>query len=591
MSAIGSDQIRNAIPIPGFLVELPSRHRVFFGNLRDLVLPRRLPQLDVESAPAAFWPDVFVKRGLPWAGFLESGFCHLAGFILLVAVMRFVALHPQPMPQPVLDRPQVIYYSAAEYLPPLDTRVERPARSAKADPEIARQPIISVPPEADNRSQTIIAPPNVRLTRDLALPNIVAWSQKMEQPQLEIPAAPTLAAEITRLAPRMKDSVVNPPPDAARLTDARKQLSLQASVVAPPPDLRTSRTAAPFEAPQPSVVAPPPFVENAPTRTIGELNIGHSSVIGPAPQLAVGEQRAVPGGRSLSNLRTAPQVVPPPPTYSAGSVGSGSADRVIALNLHPAMGAPPDPPRANRRGSFAATPEGHPGASGTPGSSAEAVAGLSTLGSKGGSSPNRKAVDGLPSGLYVGSAPAPPKNSSAAADPGATTTLAREAGVSSPRVGSVPARPMQPEATAKISEAERAVFGTRRLYSLTLNMPNLNSNAGSWVVRFAELKQDPGAPAGGLSQPAATRQVDPGYPLQLMRENVSGTVIVYAVIRADGTVDNVRVLRGVDERLDKFASEAVTQWRFQPAMKNGSPVDVEATFLIPFHPPRVGTNF
>ena len=73
-----------------------------------------------------------------------------------------------------------------------------------------------------------------------------------------------------------------------------------------------------------------------------------------------------------------------------------------------------------------------------------------------------------------------------------------------------------------------------------------------------------------------------------MRENVSGTVILYAIIHADGTVGNVRVLRGVDERLDQFASQAIAQWQFQPAMKNGSPVDVEATFQIPFRPARVG---
>jgi protein TonB len=74
-----------------------------------------------------------------------------------------------------------------------------------------------------------------------------------------------------------------------------------------------------------------------------------------------------------------------------------------------------------------------------------------------------------------------------------------------------------------------------------------------------------------------------------MRENVGGTVILYAIIRADGTIGNVRVLRSVDERLDRFASQAIAQWKFQPATKNGSPVDVEATFQIPFRPAR--TNF
>ena len=81
------------------------------------------------------------------------------------------------------------------------------------------------------------------------------------------------------------------------------------------------------------------------------------------------------------------------------------------------------------------------------------------------------------------------------------------------------------------------------------------------------------------------------YPMQLMRENVHGTVIVYAVIHSDGSVGNVRVLRGADERLDRFATEAVAQWKFEPATKNGTPVDVEATFQIPFRPARLGASF
>jgi len=155
---------------------------------------------------------------------------------------------------------------------------------------------------------------------------------------------------------------------------------------------------------------------------------------------------------------------------------------------------------------------------------------------------------------------------------------------------------MQPADATKLTEPERAIFGNRRFYSVSLNMPNLNSGGGSWVIRFAELKHDTG-PLGSasapvdLSQPMATRKVDPAYPLQLMRENVHGTVILYAVIHADGSVGSVRVLRGVDDRLDRYASEAISQWKFDPATKNGSPVDVEATFQIPFRPTRVGTTF
>ena len=214
----------------------------------------------------------------------------------------------------------------------------------------------------------------------------------------------------------------------------------------------------------------------------------------------------------------------------------------------------------------------------------------------------------MPAGLYVGSTGA--KAASVAGDRTEVSTSSVNpnlvASVRPARVTSTPSRPMQPGSTAKLSEAERAVFGDRKFYSITLNMPNLNSASGSWVIRFAERDHDSGshdsgnrgssnhdanAPAEDLSQPMATRKVDPAYPLQLMRENVAGTVILYAIIHADGSVGNVRVLRGVDDRLDQFASRALEQWQFQPATKNGSPVDVEATFKIPFRPTRVGTNF
>jgi TonB family protein len=594
------DEIPQPEPVPRLLVELPSWPRVFFGNLRDLVFPRRLPPLELRSAPALFWPDVFVKRKLPWDRFLQSSAYHAIALVLLIGFTRFFAFQPRVVARPTFDHAQVIYYEASEYLPPLDTRSAPASQPAKGDPEFSRQtfsrqPIISVPPEADNRSQTIVTPPNLKLRRDVALPNIVAWSDKMsgkiERPRLAIPPVPlTPAADITRIAPQMENSVVTPPPDAAHLAQRHLRNS---------PALETS------------VVAPPPSVESTYTRPFGDLNIGRSSVIAPAPQLSVGEQRVLPESRS-SDLG-APQVVAPPPSVSAsGSSGESFGERghVIALNLHPAVGAPPEPPPGNRRGAFAATPAGHPGASGSPGAVSGGPAGGTDArdkGSKesaGGSS--RKGTGEVPAGLYVGRAP--PKTSpvagdpaKASANPGSPNSVnpTLTASVHPPRVTSAPSRPMEPGNPAKLSDAERAVFGNRKFYSLTLNMPNLNSASGSWVIRFAELNHDSNKhdssdtthPAGDLSQPAATRKVDPAYPLQLMRENVTGTVILYAIIHADGTVGNVRILRGVDDRLDQFASQAVAQWQFQPAMKNGSPVDVEATFQIPFRPARVGTNF
>jgi TonB family protein len=54
------------------------------------------------------------------------------------------------------------------------------------------------------------------------------------------------------------------------------------------------------------------------------------------------------------------------------------------------------------------------------------------------------------------------------------------------------------------------------------------------------------------------------------------------VIRKDGTVGEVKVLRGVEEKLDESARVALLRWKFHPATKNGSAVDLETVVQIPF---------
>jgi TonB family protein len=542
------------------LVTPESWPRVFVQNLRDLFLSRELAPLHIESPPAAFWPDVFVERELPWRRFLESGGYHILALIFIWAGSRFLALQPKVTPVPSFTHADVVYYSPSEYLPPLDTRRPTSAHARKADSEFSAQAIISVPPEGDNRSQTIVTPPKIRLRDDVALPNTVAWSDKPRMPIAPAPLVP--ASEISRLAPEMERSVIAPPPDM----DSASQKNTHAL--------------------QPDVIAPPPAFETDSKRKFGDMNIGRSAVIAPAPQLSVDEQRT--SGRSSAVRGHSPQVIAPPP--SMGASGGSRSDSMIALSLHPAVGAPPESVAGNRRGSFAATPEGHRGATGT--------AGTSSGGSnKDGSDVAKKSNGNLPAGLYVGKPVNAP--SAIAGDPGPKAASVNSvnprlmAGVRMPSV----AHTTQPEAKSKITEAERAVFSGRKVYSLSLNMPNLNSAGGSWIIHFAALKADSAPSSSGesssgeLSSPVATSKVDPAYPLELMRQNVSGTVILHAVILADGTVGTVRVLRSVDDRLDRFASEAIAKWQFQPATKNGAPVAVEATFWIPFRPARVGSDF
>ncbi len=379
------------IPQLRLVVRLDPRLPAFFNNLWELIRPSAPVSLDLTYAPAPFWPDVFVARGLPWRRFFQSGAYHVSVLALLWAASHFLAFAPQAVAHPVISHEDVIYYTPSEYLPPLDTRVAQSSPPAKADPEYAPQPIISVPPEADNRSQTIVTPPNVKLNRDVPLPNVVAWA---DQPDLPIGPPPLVpASSITRLAPRVENSVVAPPP-VARPDQHRTITAMQANVVAPPPN-----------------------VDAAAASRISGLNIGRSAVIAPAPLLPVDAQRALAGGNSSAVPGLAPQVVAPPPSLGTTRSAASGSRRMVALNLHPAVGAPPDPPAGNRRGTFAAGPEGHHGAPGTPGASTGESSGTDGhgLGNGAGNGGSNKAGN-LPSGLYVGKAANQP-TSAVAGDP------------------------------------------------------------------------------------------------------------------------------------------------------------------------------
>jgi TonB family protein len=87
---------------------------------------------------------------------------------------------------------------------------------------------------------------------------------------------------------------------------------------------------------------------------------------------------------------------------------------------------------------------------------------------------------------------------------------------------------------------------------------------------------------GELTAPVATIKVDPAYPAELIRKGIEGKVILYAVIRKDGTVGEVRVLRGLQGSLDENARIALLRWKFRPGTKNGQAIDLEAVVQIPY---------
>jgi protein TonB len=132
---------------------------------------------------------------------------------------------------------------------------------------------------------------------------------------------------------------------------------------------------------------------------------------------------------------------------------------------------------------------------------------------------------------------------------------------------------------------EREVLPGKQVYTVYINMPNLSSGAGSWVLRFSELGERPAGEDAELTAPVARRKVDPGYDPDAVRERFEGVVVLYAIIGHDGTVGSVKVVRGLDPRLDENAVRALERWQFDPARRNGTPVDLEAVVHIPFSLP------
>jgi TonB family protein len=122
----------------------------------------------------------------------------------------------------------------------------------------------------------------------------------------------------------------------------------------------------------------------------------------------------------------------------------------------------------------------------------------------------------------------------------------------------------------------------RLVYMMAIQMPNITSYSGSWMVWFAEHEPVPGAPPGEIRAPEPLRKVDPKYIADAANERVEGIVRLSAVIHKDGSVGEIELLQHLDDRLDKSAEEALGKWRFEPATRDGAPVDIDAVFEIPF---------
>jgi TonB family protein len=92
----------------------------------------------------------------------------------------------------------------------------------------------------------------------------------------------------------------------------------------------------------------------------------------------------------------------------------------------------------------------------------------------------------------------------------------------------------------------------------------------------------PFRPGSGVEPPRLLREVRADYTDEARRANIEGEVELEIVVRRDGTVGDVKIVRGLRGGLNERAVNAVRQWRFAPGRMKGVPVDVVVEVGVEF---------
>ncbi|HWY70641.1 MAG TPA: TonB family protein [Terriglobales bacterium] len=584
----------------------------WFPSLRNNVtslFKREQPTPPLGFRPGIFWRDVFVDQQLNRKSMFRSYAGHVifAGLIYVLSMPfywnrivkietfhndRITYINPEEdilvsEPTP----PEIVQKRIA----PVISRSSRAANASRGEPRRRVLEAMAIPKWSDNSTHTIVAPDAPKILASAPVPDIVLSSS--------VPQAPPVAAVASNtpklVAPVFDTTPVAPPPDVTKASaQLRSPVLPQPAAIAPPvvtngvrdlaklniapvpaavnpePKLTVSasHTLAGLSTPEP--IAPTPDLKTAASTQLNKATLGPAQPIAPPPDIktvanASGVAGKVPGA--------AEPLAPPPDLSAAGSAVSASG-MLISINSTPVAGAP-RLPDGNRRGTFAGHPDATENSTGAP-------AKLAGGAGPGGDSPTATKDElgivaaAVPHGILNGAPITTTQglaNSLNSTSGNTLLAMARPSRISlpPPRVATVVDEP---------DALDQSVFRGRKYYTMALNTPNLTSAGGSWIFRFAE--RGISSKAGEVTAPIVVREVDPAYPADLIKDNVQGMVILYAVIRADGTVAQVKVLEGFDDRLDENARKALSAWHFVPGTRDGSPVDLEAVVRIPFRSKR-----
>lgn len=99
----------------------------------------------------------------------------------------------------------------------------------------------------------------------------------------------------------------------------------------------------------------------------------------------------------------------------------------------------------------------------------------------------------------------------------------------------------------------------------------------------AQEKEEPVYELGpGITPPRVVHKVSPHYSGS-GGVRVAGTVTIALVVTSQGLPKDPQVVKSLDKDVDQSALDAIRQWRFDPAKKDGKPVAVRIALELEFH--------
>lgn len=127
------------------------------------------------------------------------------------------------------------------------------------------------------------------------------------------------------------------------------------------------------------------------------------------------------------------------------------------------------------------------------------------------------------------------------------------------------------------------MFGRNKLLTLDLDMPEALSSADAPLTPPADAIPSPEQENSSTPlRSLIVKKVPPSYPSVAKTAGISGSVILDAMIGADGRVRDMRVLGSPSPLLTSASMEAVSLWQYQPFIVDGHAEEVNTIIRVIF---------